>query len=436
MLIYNADFINNQSFWVNSYYQCSNDIQKLSDIYIKLVSCRNEEANAHNYAEYSGMLFKHVYNREYTLKDIQSIDSQLADFISLYSDRNIITYDTYNEDSLLSVEDTLKKFENSLSVLPESLLAIFTEARENELFSLSNNEYGSVISATSYLYKYHQPYTYIKYTKTKADFSNLINEFGLYTALYYKENNYSYFGSNNTSNDMLLTIRNYIKLLYSQNDCKDIMSEILEELKNAYIINSFEAYAYTEKGLTPEKLSQKFCEINKSVGVIYPAGQTSDENWVYLENLYTQPFSMSDNISSCLRSLQYYDVIKTSKAGTAEKILDSFLTSESSTAISELLKSNNLSSCFDSEYMQLLFEKYKSYINNIYTVKNTDICGDANNDGVITAEDIVIIKKYILCAVNKDDMESKGYSLKNSDLNSDNKINILDLQKLYRLFLK
>jgi len=80
-LIYNANFINNQSFWVNSYYQCSNDIKKLSDIYIKLVSCRNEEAKAHNYAEYSEMLFKNVFNREYTLKDIQSIDSQLADFI-------------------------------------------------------------------------------------------------------------------------------------------------------------------------------------------------------------------------------------------------------------------------------------------------------------------------------------------------------------------
>lgn len=97
---------------------------------------------------------------------------------------------------------------------------------------------------------------------------------------------------------------------------------------------------------------------------------------------------------------------------------------------------DNLSSCFDSGYIEQLSEKYKLYINDIYTVKNTDIAGDANNDGVITAADIVIIKRYILCAVNKSSMESRGYSLKNSDLNSDNKINILDLQKLYRLLLK
>jgi len=433
---YTADFVNNQSFWINSYYECSNDIQKLSDIYINLVSCRNAEANAHNYAGYSEMLFKQVFNREYTLKDIQNIDSQLAALISLYSDRNISSYATYNEDSLLSAEETLNKFENSLFVLPESVLSIFTEARTNKLFSLSDNTDGSIISATSYLYKYHQPCTYIKYTKTKADFSNLINEFGLYTALYYKENNHSYFGSNNTSNDMLLTIRNYIKLLYSQNNYKDTMSEILEELKNSYVINSLETYAYTEKDLTGEKLGQKFYEINKSLGVIYPEGQNVDMNWVYIEDLYTSPFSMADNISSCLRGLQYYDVIKTSESGTAGKILNDFLTSSNGTTISGLLKNNNLSSCFDSGYIEQLSEKYKLYINDIYTVKNTDIAGDANNDGVITAADIVIIKRYILCAVNKSSMESRGYSLKNSDLNSDNKINILDLQKLYRLLLK
>lgn len=432
---YSHDFINTQSSLINNYYS-SSDYEKLADIYVDLVSCRNAEAANKSYDDYSQMLFKQVYNRDYTLSDIQNVDTQLQGFISLYEKINIDLTESYSCNSTLSAEETLKKFENTLSVLPESISSVYSNAKTNKLFSMVDNENGSNTSITSYLYKYHQPCTYIKYSKTEYDFSNLVNELGLYTALYYKENKNSYFGSNNTGNDFLLTIRDYIKLLYARDDCQNIMSEILQELKNAYVINSFEAYAYTETDLTVEKLSQKYYQINKSLGVSYPEGQTSDNSWVYTEVIYTAPFSMADNIVAALNVLEYYDIIKSGESGKAENILDSFLTSPVSQGMSELLKSNNMSWCFESKHIQSLTDKYKTYLSEIYLLNDTGIPGDTNNDGCVTIRDVVIIKKYILCDINMEKMIAKGYSIENADINNDKEINIFDLQRVCKILIE
>lgn len=434
--VYDQEFIESQTLLINQYYESADDAEKLAQIYIDLVSCRKLQAMHQDFNDYAGMVFSQVYGREFSPSNVENISSALSSFISMYSEYNFGTEEIYKCATGLTKEETLAEFESLLSVLPENIKSVYNTAQKNAQFTLSDNENGSQAAVTSYLYKYHNPCSYIKYSQTNADFSNLMNQFGYFTALSFKEQNNSYYGSSHTSEYMLLTIRDFIKILCYQNNCTNALSEILEELRNAYVINELETYAYSQPDLTVEKLSRKYYEINKSLGVRYSEDQTDDISWVYSENLYTAPFSMADNIASSLKALEYYDVIRTSQSESAAKILDSFITSPDTATVEELSEINNIPSCFDSENITTLSQRFGSYLNDIYDPADITLPGDVNNDGSVTVSDICIVKRYILNLIDDDQMTQKGYLAENADLNYDGKTDVSDLLALSKIILE
>lgn len=409
--VFDDDFLQTQTNLINDYYS-NKEFNKLSEIYIQLINLRKNSADSDNYAD---TVLKRIYKNDYSINDLIKIKEQIKDLLLYISKYDIDYYSLYESIETTSGE-ALNEFEKSLSDTSEEYHAIYTSATKNNLFrTIDESECTSIGAITSYLYKYNESLSTIIYSSKKSDKLNVIDEFGKYINRYYKAENYE------SKNETELLICNMFQILL--NDDKLLyITKLTNDLQQAYIVTSFEIYAYTEDNISPEKLSKKYYEIKKEIGYSYPDLQNTDDSWVCIEDIFTLPLSSSISISSILNSLQYWNITDKSQSLA---ILNNFLKASPSSKTIELLKENNMKSCFDSDNLSASIESFKSIIDNSFSETGINKKGDVNIDGIINASDILTLKKYLLKHNDFSD-----FSHKNADINSDDSINIFDLKRL------
>ncbi len=413
---FSKEFTEKQSELVNKYYS-NNSVPESSEIYIKLIELRKSQFQSSSYIDHT---LKSTYATGYDFKDISDSLENIQKFIISVKNSGYDTTLLYAPSSE-SPEQIFNYYENNISELPDYITEAYFFGKQNELFRSTTSQTFAPCSITSYLYNSKLPVSTTVYSGTKIDRINTLDSISKFITCYYKKER----SENCIETEQLIC---YIMQTLLEEDKNYWISSLLSDLEDAYIATSLELYAYTKDSITADELSQKYCEIKKSLGYNYPSGQTSDIEWIYKENLFSKPLfdtiKMSTSFDAIILHEQYNDKISS--------ILKELVTSTPNQNVKKILNTANISDCATITDTDKLSASFINFISNTDSTTSEALKGDVNDDGVINTKDFIVLHKFILNALETSDTFSK----ENADLNSNNSIDIMDLRRLITLLSK
>ena len=410
---FSKDFTEKQTELVNQYYS-NNAVQEIPELYIKLVELRKSQFENNSYIDHT---LKNTYATGYNFKDLSASLESIQKFIISVKANGYDTTLLYMPSSE-SPEQIFNYYENNIAELPDYITEAYSFGKQNKLFRSTTSQTFAPCSVTSYLYNFKTPVSTTVYSGTKLDRINTLDSISKFITCYYKKER----SENCIETEQLIC---YIMQTLLEEDKNYWISSLLSDLEGAYITTSLELYAYTKDSITADELSQKYCEIKKSLGYNYPSGQTSDIEWIYKENLFSKPLfdtiKMSTSFDAIILHEQYNDKISS--------ILKELVTSTPDQNVKKILNTANISDCATITDTDKLSASFINFISNTDSTTSEALKGDVNDDGVINTKDFIVLQKFILNALETSDTFSK----ENADLNSNGSIDIMDLRRMITL---
>ena len=133
---------------------------------------------------------------------------------------------------------------------------------------------------------------------------------------------------------------------------------------------------------------------------------------------------MSASFNAIILHEQYNDKISS--------VLKELVTSKPEKNVKEIFIAANISDCSTLPDTDKLSTSFINFISSTEQTTSDAFKGDVNDDGVINTKDFVVLRKYILNALDTND----AFSTENADLNSNNSIDIMDLRRLIKILSK
>ncbi len=413
---FSKDFTEKQTELVNQYYS-NNAVQEIPELYIKLVELRKSQFNNNSYIDHT---LKSTYATGYNFKDLSVSLESIQKFIISVKANGYDTTLLYMPSSE-SPEQIFNYYENNIAELPDYITEAYSFGKQNELFRSTTSQTFAPCSVTSYLYNFKIPVSTTVYSGNKIDRINTLNSISKFINCYYKKASFEHC----PESEQLIC---YIMQMILEKDKNYWISSLLSDLEEAYITTSLELYAYTKDSITADEISQKYYEIKKSLGYSYDSTQTSDAEWIYIENLFSKPLfdaiKMSASFNAIILHEQYNDKISS--------VLKELVTSKPEKNVKEIFIAANISDCSTLLDSDKLSTSFINFISSTEQTTSDAFKGDVNDDGVINTKDFVVLRKYILNALDTND----AFSTENADLNSNNSIDIMDLRRLIKILSK
>ena len=311
------------------------------------------------------------YERDYSPKDIESLIDTVKEcvvpLIPLLSEK--IDFDNVNEADATAAEI----YENSLISIAETILSgvdtsFVSYIKELVSKGRLNYKYSPVkmdISFSEILPVYDIPFIFIQPAETASfyDINSFIHEFGHY----YHYVKCPSFSESNDIDSMevmslsleLMATKNYGALFESRNICESMYNYelywLLYSLLESFMTYEFENRIYSEKALTPEKISEIYYECLCEYGFTTNDNSKNEalkDAWTGIYHIFCEPFYTLSYGISTLTAIQVFF------SDNPIKIYNDFCTNSVYYSIRDNAILCGLCDPISTEYVKDLIEKY------------------------------------------------------------------------------
>ncbi len=297
----------------SKYYEKYNPI--LGEIYLSLISTRNEMAELMGYDSYAAMEYEQSYGRDYSPEDTEQFISCVRTYLAPLGrelTQSGIFYDVLYEP--VEEEELLAYLKHAAKALGGSMAEAFDFMEEHGLYDFSHSQDKANISFQTYLADYEAPYLFISPYGDSEDIISVYHEFGHYTDSYIRYNAYE-------SVDLSECFSQAMQFF-----CIDVMADAMDEeqLENLRLMNmldiantymqqtafaEFELRAYAMEEPTVEKLNALFLQLSKDYGYYeeYNA-EAYTYAWADTPHLFESPFYIISYPVSAGVAVQLYEL--------------------------------------------------------------------------------------------------------------------------------
>ena len=315
------DLTNQEAQLVSQYALCSSqdegDYERLTEIYLQLVSVRAQMAELAGAANYSEYAYSAFYSRDYTPTDAQKIwktaKEDFAPLLQKYTDS--LTQALWKED-LGAEECTEEKIVQALCYGASRMSPEIREAAayllDHQLYDISYDRRKLSAGYTTYLYSFDAPFIFNCPDGSYTDYTDMFHEFGHWVAGYYHGSD-PFYGvtdydlSELQSQGMEVMFLQFYDELFAD-AAQALRAETLLNLVYSVVTGAmydeFQQRVYLEPDLSEQRLLAIFREVYESYG--FEPYDGYEYEWADVIHNFQQPLYYISYAVSAIPALELY----------------------------------------------------------------------------------------------------------------------------------
>ncbi|MBO4916212.1 MAG: S-layer homology domain-containing protein, partial [Oscillospiraceae bacterium] len=365
---YYSDKIDYDTYTAISRYISSQLNARFGEIYLEMISVRNQIAALHDYSNYAEYAYAEVYHRDYTVKDIEAFSTAVKKELCTHFWTYVYYMDSVDENALPLAAS---KYTGS-NVFP-TLLPYFAQLSD-ELYESASYiyEHGSYDldpysrkAGTSYtrtISYYNMPFYFNNPTGTYSDLTTAIHELGHANNAYWSGHDW-----NDPSTDVdtaevhsqgleLLMLKFYPELFGTQADAvaQSTIANTIYSVIQGCIHDELQRYAYSTPNVTLKQINEFYCKIMKEYGRVEKDDpRTEMYGWYEVPHTFQSPMYYISYATSAAGALMFWEESQEDYFAAVDHYL-AFVAQPGNVSFQDSFKGVNLDSPLSPEYIQKL----------------------------------------------------------------------------------
>lgn len=350
-----------------------NDV--MCPIFLDLVRNRNARAQIYGYDNYAEYAYQDLYNRDYSIEDIQSVYAAVKEYIvpvlaeveEYVYDGNInglLYMDYLTEDYVIEVVG------QHMGDIDPALSEVYQYMVDHHLYDIDYDPNKMNVGYTTTLYEYQEPFIFNTPDYTYYDLETMIHEFGHYNEAFHAGTTLL---TDMTNMDVAEIHSQGLELLYLEyaddvygEELGDsarqvILYQILYSVIDGCLYDEFQNAVYAaDHEMTVEEVNQLFRRLSEEYGYTYYDTEDVAYDWVDVPHTFSSPMYYISYGTSALSALEIWSIaLEDRQAG-----IDSYMeltTYGLSTTYCELMEKCGLKSIFEEGTIQEIAQSVSEY---------------------------------------------------------------------------
>lgn len=306
------------------------DEEAVGELFVELVSLRNEEADLWGYDSYADYAYSALYARDYAPSDSAAVwetaKARFAPLLSRYADTVYDASEALTAPGAVDCtpEAILDAMARCLPRLSPELTQAFDYMLDYGLYDISQDDSKAATGFTTRLYLYNEPFVFNCPSGTFYDYMDTFHEFGHFANML---NTWSdpLFGL--ADNDLAELQAQGLEMLFTRY-YDDIFGDLAKKARAAALLSlvysvvdgammdEFQQRVYAEEALTPARANEIYTELMTEYG--YGLYDGCETEWMYVEHNFGYPFYYLSYAVSALSALDLYVLGETDFAAAAD----------------------------------------------------------------------------------------------------------------------
>jgi len=289
--------------------------EAIGELLRELLQVRTELAKAQGYDNYSDYAYKELYNRDYTVKDIEkvyaSVKKYFVPFYKQVQDSSAeIDWSILSNSKKESEEELLQRLAPYMEKIDPELAQSFDLLRESGTYDMANKKGKNSFSFATKLYSYDIPFLFLSPVGYAQDSTVLIHEFGHWNTMLHSKQPMLFEGKNHdvaeiNSQGLELLFLEYADEMWGEgadairyNTIMKLCSSVIE----GCLYDEFQNALYANPDMTTDEMSELYQKLCKEYGL---TGKGQDD-WIYVAHTFSFPLYYISYATSGLSSLDLY----------------------------------------------------------------------------------------------------------------------------------
>ncbi len=314
---------------VVAYYTQYNE--RVADLFIRLVSVREQLAGAMGYESYEQMQYSYGFGRDYTPEQAEGYLQDIKTYmVPLYRDLSVssVPYEIWTSDL---DEETLRDIlRQSVSDFGGSVQEAYDFMLRHELCDLKQDSRKANMSFETYLNDYEAPFLFVNAAGTNEDILTFAHEFGHYSDAYVNLNSYE-------SVDLAEVYSQAMEYLVLSRLDEQLDEEEVDNLARIKMIDTVEmfvqqasyaefehrVYALGAENLSAEVLNETARKVAKEYGYyVYQYDEFFSLSWIDIPHYFEQAFYIVSYPISDDLAMQIFDLERGEPGAGMQRYLD------------------------------------------------------------------------------------------------------------------
>lgn len=314
---------------VVAYYTQYNE--RVADLFIRLVSVREQLAGAMGYDSYEQMQYSYGFGRDYTPEQAEAYLQDIKTYmVPLYRDLSVssVPYEIWTSDL---DEETLRDIlRQSVSDFGGSVQEAYDFMLRHELCDLKQDSRKANMSFETYLNDYEAPFLFVNAAGTNEDILTFAHEFGHYSDAYVNLNSYE-------SVDLAEVYSQAMEYLVLSRLDEQLDEEEVDNLARIKMIDTVEmfvqqasyaefehrVYALGAENLSAEVLNETARKVAKEYGYyVYQYDEFFSLSWIDIPHYFEQAFYIVSYPISDDLAMQIFDLERGEPGAGMQRYLD------------------------------------------------------------------------------------------------------------------
>lgn len=292
--------------------------QSAGDIYCQLVQLRTEIAHEAGYDNYVEYAYSEIYNRDYTLEDIQPVWEAVKEYIVPLGDSVLNSIGSrelrgLHRQARSSGEEILDAIQPYMGQIDPELGETFDFMRDHHLYDIEYSDSKLYVGYTVGLPQYGTAFIFNQPYGDFQDYIDTVHEFGHFNETFHCAQHDLWADFNIDvgeihSQGLTLLFTEYSDELFGQYG--DVFSRIivwnmLDTIADGCLYDEFQATIYQNPDMSLEEINQLYKELSQQYGYLY---DDDDEgyDWIQVSHNFQNPLYYISYATSALSSLDLW----------------------------------------------------------------------------------------------------------------------------------
>ena len=293
--------------------------QEAGDIYRELIRVRTEIAEEAGYDNYIDYAYEVVYNRDYSLEDIQQVWKSVKKTIVPMEDylmEGISSRDLrgLHRDARSDGEEILDAIQPFMGRIDPELGETFDFMRNHHLYDIEYSDSKLYVGYTVGLPAYGTAFIFNQPYRNYQDYIDTIHEFGHFNETFHCVQHDLWADFNIDvgeihSQGLTLLFTEYSDELFGEYGdafSRIILWNMLDTIMDGCLYDEFQATVYQNPDMSLEEINRLYKELSEEYGYQYDEDEEEGYYWIQVSHNFQSPFYYISYATSALSSLDLW----------------------------------------------------------------------------------------------------------------------------------
>ncbi len=349
--------------------------EAICPIFLDLVKNRNARAQIYGYDNYAEYAYTDLYNRDYTIEEIQSVYAAVKEYIvPVLAEVEMRVYAGSLDELLymnyLTEDYVIDVVGQHMGDIDPALAEVYQYMVDHHLYDIDYDPNKMNVGYTTTLYEYQEPFIFNTPDYSYYDLETMIHEFGHYNEAFHAGTTLI---TDVTNMDVAEIHSQGLELLYLEyaDDVygeglgdtarQMILYQMLYSVIDGCLYDEFQNAVFAaDHDMTAQEVNQLFRRLSEEYGYTYYDTENEAYDWVDVPHTFSSPMYYVSYGTSALAALDIWTISQEDRQAGIDKYME-LTTYGLTTAYCELLEECGLKSIFEEGTIQEIAQAVSDY---------------------------------------------------------------------------